>query len=225
MRDGDSFQSRRALERLCSDYWFPLYAFARRTGKTDHDAEDAVQGFFTHALRKTLFSHADRERGKLRTLLLTSFTHWMASEHQHQMAGIRGGNAEHISLDTGEAESRYQKEMLIHHLTPDLVYTRQWAELLLDRCTRRLRAQYACGGNGEYFDRLLPFLDDPNDTAERQAAYQAMGMTSSAFRTALSRLRRDFREVLIEEVRNTLDTDDPKEIQAELRELFAALSR
>lgn len=213
------------MERLCSDYWFPLYAFARKGGQTEHDAEDAVQGFFTHALRKTLFSRADRNRGRLRTLLLTSFSHWMNNEREKNETEIRGGKVPHFPLDTTEAEARYRSEALKDQLTPDLLYMRHWAELILDRCTTRLRAQYACGGNADKFDLLLPFLDDPDDTAGRESVGSAMGMTGGAFRTALARLRRDFRETLIEEVRNTLDTDDPKEIQAELRELFAALSR
>lgn len=37
--------ARAALEGLCRDYWFPLYAFARRRGSSPHEAEDVVQGF------------------------------------------------------------------------------------------------------------------------------------------------------------------------------------
>ena len=70
---GESAAAQRALETLCQTYWFPLYAFARRSGQSQEDAEDLVQSFFAYVVEKRLFERADAERGRLRTFLLTTF--------------------------------------------------------------------------------------------------------------------------------------------------------
>ena len=63
-RHGDEPQAARALEYLCSIYWYPLYAFARRQGLGAEDAQDATQGFFEQLIDKQTFHAADRERGR-----------------------------------------------------------------------------------------------------------------------------------------------------------------
>ena len=49
----DASSARVALEDLCRDYWFPLYAFARRRGQSPHEAEDTVQGLLADLLNAT----------------------------------------------------------------------------------------------------------------------------------------------------------------------------
>ena len=44
-----------ALERLCSTYWYPLYAYVRRRGYNEHNARDLTQAFFTHLLERGVF--------------------------------------------------------------------------------------------------------------------------------------------------------------------------
>jgi RNA polymerase sigma-70 factor (ECF subfamily) len=39
-----------ALSELCQIYWEPLYYFARRTGLSPSDAEDATQDYFLQLL-------------------------------------------------------------------------------------------------------------------------------------------------------------------------------
>jgi DNA-directed RNA polymerase specialized sigma24 family protein len=46
--------ARAALEGLCRDYWFPLYAFVRHRGHPPDAAEDLVQGFLADLLERVL---------------------------------------------------------------------------------------------------------------------------------------------------------------------------
>src|SRR5215813_6528377 len=69
-RDGDSAAAQEALASLCSTYWYPLYAFIRRSGFTSHDAEDLTQGFFCAFLRKDSLPKVDPQAGKFRSYLL-----------------------------------------------------------------------------------------------------------------------------------------------------------
>lgn len=72
--------SREALASLCATYWYPLYAYARRNGHTIEQAQDLTQDFFACLLEKDFLSKADREKGKFRAFLLTSFKYFLTNE-------------------------------------------------------------------------------------------------------------------------------------------------
>src|SRR5688572_20509260 len=65
--DQQSPQATAALERLCQTYWYPLYAYIRRRGYSEHDAEDLTQGFFAHLLERHSFERVAPARGKFRS--------------------------------------------------------------------------------------------------------------------------------------------------------------
>src|SRR5262245_18521555 len=69
-----------ALEQLCSTYWYPLYAYARRYGHGPEDAQDLVLEFFARLLVKHYLANASPERGKFRTFLLTSLQRFLINE-------------------------------------------------------------------------------------------------------------------------------------------------
>ncbi len=66
-------QAEAALAELCRLYWYPLYAFARRLGRTPEDAQDLTQGFFEHLLSVQLAAKADAGKGKFRSFLFGAF--------------------------------------------------------------------------------------------------------------------------------------------------------
>src|SRR6266852_1253793 len=59
--------ARDALERLARIYWYPLYGFIRRQGRSPEDAQDLTQQFFAQFLEHESFKQADQERGRFRT--------------------------------------------------------------------------------------------------------------------------------------------------------------
>ena len=69
---GGSADARAALERLCSIYWYPVFAFVRRRGHSVEEAEDLTQSFFSRLIEKEDLAAADRDRGRFRTFLLTA---------------------------------------------------------------------------------------------------------------------------------------------------------
>ena len=72
--------SRRALESLCEAYWYPLYAYVRRRVPDVHEAQDLTQEFFASLLERNALAAADRERGRFRSFLLTSFKNFLSDE-------------------------------------------------------------------------------------------------------------------------------------------------
>src|SRR5216117_4484615 len=69
---GESPAAQDALEKLCRTYWRPVYSFIRRQGAGPEEAEDFTQGFFALLLERRNFDAVRKEKGRLRSYLLTS---------------------------------------------------------------------------------------------------------------------------------------------------------
>lgn len=119
-----------ALAALCDSYWYPVYAYIRRSGHGAHDAEDLTQGFFARLLEKGTLAHADPAKGRLRTFLLTCVRNYLHNEHERASAQRRGARLL-TKFDAGWAEERFASEPA-DDLTPDRLYQRRWALTLLE---------------------------------------------------------------------------------------------
>ena len=210
-----------ALERLCSLYWYPLYAFIRRRGHDREDAEDLTQSFFAHLLGKDALSRVDRSKGLFRTFLLASLVNFLNDERDRQQAAKRGGGKQIFSWDELDAEERYQHEPA-GTITPEKLFERRWALTLIDQVMLRLRREYEAGGKQELFDQLEPCLTGQVSPGFYDEAATRLKMNAGAVRVALHRLRRRLGELLRSEIAHTVTR--PEEVEAEIRYLFAALA-
>jgi RNA polymerase sigma-70 factor (ECF subfamily) len=132
--------SERALAELCQTYWYPLYAFVRRQGKTKEDAEDLVQTFFARFLEKNYLEGLAADRGKFRAFLLAALKHFLANEWDRAQAQKRGGGAEHLSLNWQDADERFHLDPP-DPTNPERLFDREWALAMLDRVITRLAAE------------------------------------------------------------------------------------
>ena len=218
---GGSAESRDALAALCETYWFPLYAFVRRQGYSADDAQDLIQSFFARLLEKNYLEAADRRRGRFRSYLLGALKHFLANQRKRSRAWKRGGGQAVLSLDFASAESRYHLDPA-DQLTPERLYDKRWALALLDRVLKRLRDELARAGKLARFDRLKQYLSgEPQAGSYRQIAGE-LTMTEGAVKVAVHRLRRRYRELLEDEIAQTLA--GPEEFEDELRHLLSAVA-
>jgi len=216
-----SVEAQEALASLFQIYWYPLYAFVRRHGHTEHDAEDLVQAFCLHLQEKHALAKADRERGKFRTFLLSSLQNFLANERERAQAQKRGGGRELVRLDAEEADARYRLEPA-HAITPELLFEKRWAHALLEQTLADLRANFIARGKERLFDGLSSFLtSDLGETSYQTAATQ-LGLPLSAIKTTVHRLRREYREKLRDEIARTVAS--PDEVDDELRYLRKVLA-
>jgi DNA-directed RNA polymerase specialized sigma24 family protein len=213
--------AREALEKLCGVYWFPLYGFVRSKGFSPHDAEDLTQQFFLRFLASDALFAVSKERGRFRAFLLASLNHFLANEWDRLRAQKRGGGKIPFSFDAASAEERLRMEP-VTDLTPELLYERRWARMLLHSVLERLRAEMVAGGKSTLFDTLRGFLSDTRETLSYSQAAARLGMTEPAARKAVQRLRSRYRELLRQEVAQTVAS--PHEIESELRHLFAVFA-
>jgi RNA polymerase sigma factor (sigma-70 family) len=212
-------ESRAALESLCSSYWYPLYAFARRKGESHERAADLVQGFFLVLLERKDLDTLAPKRGRFRSFLLAALSHHMANERDRERAEKRGGGAVHIDLH--DADTRYALEPADAE-TPETLFTRRWAVEVLARTFERLEQEHADPEKRALFEALKPELQGASESTYAEIGAR-LGTTEGAVKTAAHRLRKRWRELLRAEVAGTLS--DPADVDDEIRGLFAALSR
>jgi RNA polymerase sigma-70 factor (ECF subfamily) len=219
-RDGEEVPAREALATLCGLYWYPLYAFARRRGAPPEEAQDLTQAFFTHLLEKEAIRHVDPGRGRFRSFLLASFKNFQADEREKARAKKRGGGQVALPIDGEAAEGRYALEPS-HGLTPERIYEKRWALTLIERVLERLRERHARAGKEHQFERLRVFLAGERRPVPYAEVARRLEMSELAVKVAVHRLRKRFRELLREEIAQTVAGQE--EVEAELRALQSAL--
>jgi len=217
----DSASAAPALEQLCRNYWYPLYAFVRRKGHSPHDAQDLTQAFFARLLEKNYVAQADRERGRFRTFLLAALTHFLADEWDKARRLKRGGGREVISFDAASAEERYRLEP-IDQLDAAKLYERRWVTTLFDQVLARLEKEFRDSGKGGLFDQLKGSLLAEEPALSYAAVGAQLSLTESAVKQAVHRMRRRYGELFREEIAQTVA--GPGEVEEELKHLFAVLS-
>ncbi|MCP5524713.1 MAG: sigma-70 family RNA polymerase sigma factor [Verrucomicrobiales bacterium] len=211
--------ARAALEQLCRAYWYPLYAFLRRSGHSATDAEDLIQGFFERLIEHDWLTTADPAKGRFRSFLLICLKRYVGGETRMARAQKRGGRSVTVSLDEADAAQRYEAEDAVGR-APDEVYDRRWALTLLEQSWDRLQGECKATGKLSLFEHLRAVQEDEGQSQEQLAA--ALGMTESALKSALFRLRSRYREILRHEVAQTVS--DPGQIDGEIRYLLKAVS-
>lgn len=218
----ESTRHRQALETLCETYWFPLYVFLRRQGNDTSQAEDYTQAFLAFLLEKQALSKADPNRGRFRSFLLASLKNFLANERARAQALKRGGNRKVLSLDIENAERRYALRP-DDELSPDKLFARSWALTVLDKTMSRLESETGTAQLQKIFATLRMYLTaDKSSVPYRQIADE-LNMNAGAVRVAAHRIRRRYRELLRDEIAQTVESQE--QIDQEIRDLFAALAR
>jgi len=213
-------QAAEALEKLCQTYWYPLYAFVRRSGQGADDAEDLTQEFFARLLEKQWLAQASPERGRFRSFLLATLKHFLANEWDRAQCLKRGGGRESIPLDAATARERYAMESR-EVATPEVLYERRWAMTIIAQAQDRLRAEMSGGRDRERFHLLEPTLVGERTDLGYAALATRFGVTETAVKSMVLRLRRRFRALLREEVAQTVGNE--ADVDQELRHLFEIL--
>jgi RNA polymerase sigma-70 factor (ECF subfamily) len=219
-RNLDSTEARQAIASLCELYWYPVYAFIRRSGHSEDDARDLTQAFFTRVIEKDAFQEARPERGKFRTFLLSSVRHFLANQRDAARAQKRGGGQALLSLEFEAGERRYVIDPPGDE-TPERTYERKWALEVIGQTMKALEARYRQTNRQPLFQALQPFLtgDEPGSYVE---IAEQMATTDGALRVAVHRLRQQFGLALRETIAETVER--PEDVDDELRHLLEAVA-
>jgi RNA polymerase sigma factor (sigma-70 family) len=220
--DPTSPQAAEALEKLCRTYWYPLYVYVRRHGNSPEGAQDLTQEFFVRILRSRSLSGANRQKGRFRSFLLGALKHFLADARDEARAKKRGGGQVMVSWEQHLAEERYAREP-VEDASPDRLFERRWALTLLEQAAVRLQDEYEATGRAHAFAVLRGYVTGaagPESSYADSAA--ALGLTESAVKSAIFRMRRRYHELVREEVAQTVA--EPAQLEAEIHYLMALFS-
>ena len=212
----DFERGRRSIATLYQAYLRPLYAYARRQGKSRENAMDLTQGFFERLLEKNSLAGVRPQHGRFRSFLLAAFKHFMTNEWHHDHRQKRDA-AKTLSLD----DPCFMADDPPDHLTPDKAFDRQWALTVIDRVMETVAVEWVATNKAGLFQDLKPFLEDKKATPHAELAIK-YHISENAISVAISRLRKQYRTALLKEIARTVN--DPAEVEDELRFLIAALS-
>lgn len=217
LHEGSTDEARAGLSRLCALYWLPLYCFLRRTGVSPEDAKELVQGFFVHLLEKDVLRGLDEAKGRFRSFLIASLKNFVANERRRTAALKRRPAASLIELDAFQAE-RMNDRLSSGELTPEEEYERNWAVAMIERAVKRLRAEQRSRGDEETFDRISPYVLGGSSLPPYRSMADSLGLSESALKVRVSRLRSRLGGALRDEVARTVA--DPAQVDDELRSLL-----
>ena len=203
--NASSPEGRVALSDLCAAYYQPVFVFLRRTGFDADTARDHAHSFFAHLLQRG-FAGPDPERGRFRSYLLGAVKYFVSGLQNHAAREKRGGGMEHESLDAG-----------LETAIPPMAeaFDREWAVAVMNRAVAALAAEHQGGRQGQ-FEALQPWLMG-DDAASHAETAKKLGTSEGAVKVAVHRLRKRFRELLRQEIAQTLD--DEADVEDELRYL------
>ena len=213
----DSPDGRHALAELCNAYYEPVAAFLRYELRDADAARQLAHDFFAHMLAGGTIAHAGQERGRFRSYLLGAVKHFLLHQREAQRRLKRGGGVQNLSLNDTEVGAVPDARVL----SPDAAFDQQWALTILAHALEALRNECAAEGRADFFEQVKPWLTGDSAHGDQVALAARSGMNAIALKTAVHRLKRRYRQLLKAEVAGTLD--DPAQVEAEMRALFAAL--
>jgi RNA polymerase sigma-70 factor (ECF subfamily) len=212
-----------ALSELCQIYWRPLYSFLRRQGCGAEDARDLIQGFFADLIETRAYARADREKGRFRSFLLGTLKHFVADVHDRGRTLKRGGG---VILQTLDDQATAEAEAQIARTTkwqPEEVYDREWAALLLRQALDRLTKECELAGKADLLSHLMPYLSATEESAiPYEQLVERMHRPVATLRSDVARLRKRYRAILREVVRDTVF--ESEDVDEELRYLCRVLA-
>jgi RNA polymerase sigma factor (sigma-70 family) len=218
-------KARRALADLCRIYWRPVFAFICRRGRSVPDAQDLTQSFFLMLLEGGLLQRADPNRGRFRSLLLTALKQFLIDDSLRKRTLKRGGNMQFVSWDAwmAEAPSNFAIPATEAESWPaEKLYDVRWAATAVEHSLRRLGEECESRGRRRVFDVLGDCLAAEREDVSYKELAKTLGVPETSVKRLLHQLRIRYRELLREEVAQTVEKSG--DVDEELRYLCAALA-
>src|SRR4029077_6054668 len=218
-------KAREALAELCRTYWRPIFLFVRARGYSIEDAQDLTQDFFVTILRNNWLQHADRNRGRFRSLLLRSLQNFLINAAEKTHTHKRGGGVEFISWDDWMAEAPSDLSLTaatLESLPPEQLFDFTWAATVVEHALQRLREECESRGKLCLFQTLSPHLTDERDEVSYAKLSAELGIGDTAVKKQLHNMRQRYRSLLRAEVSQTVE--NPADVDDEIRYLCASLA-
>ncbi len=200
----DRARAQRALLELCMQYWYPVYTYLRHSGYPAAIAEDICIAFFEDLLRSPVLAAATPAHGRFRDFLLAALRRFLALDWR-ETEEYGEGEAILAPPDRAGLEERHLRETAVLH--PEHAFHRGYAIDLIANAYRRLHSEAARAGREGMFEALAPYLGADAETGRLDHIAQQLDTRPLALLLALQRLRQRFRELVEEEIAQTVSGD------------------
>jgi RNA polymerase sigma factor (sigma-70 family) len=220
VRSEDADTRRVAHEALVEAYWKPIYKYLRLKWRLAPDAAaDATQEFFLSLLERDLVGRYDAARARFRTYLRLCLDGFVANQQKAERRIKRGGGIRTVPLDFTTAEGELVRiEPSIPADVDDLFY-REWVRALFDRAVADLRADAEARDRQVMFEVFVRYdLADAVTRPSYDEIGAALGVPTTTVTNHLAAMRRQFRAIVLDRLREITGSDD--EWEAEARRLL-----
>lgn len=203
-------ERQRCMAELCQAYAYPVYAYLRNSGRDPEAAQRLLHGFFATLLQELGEKALE---GRFRSFLQDRLSAFLASpsDRDERVADLP---------EMADLEHRLMRER-VFLAQPELAFQRGFAVEVVARALRRLKQEADANGRIALFEALQPYLavEPATDQLERLSA--TLGRPPLTLVVALKRLRSRFRELVDDELAETVS--NPEDQDAERRLLNSLL--
>lgn len=218
---GNDTVSACARQELCRDYWYPLYAYIKRSGYQGCDAEDLTQEFFAYILNRPWFAQADQSKGLFRSFLLATFQNFLKGRLDHNKARRRAGAYQHVYFDLADAEGRFTQSSAAT-VAPGEAFEIEWASAIIETSLRRLEEEYAASGKANQYLHLKVFMTVAGMETNYDDVARVLQLSSDNVKVCVHRLRKRYGAILQEEVGRTVAC--PEDVPEEMSHMRRTLA-
>lgn len=205
---------------LVEAYWKPVYKYLRlKWHLAPEAAADATQDFFLSVLEKDLVGRYDPGRARFRTYLRLCLDGFASNQLKAERRLKRGGGVTPVPLDFTTAEGELVRIEPSAPADVDDLFYREWVRALFDQAVSDVRAQAESRGRQTMFEVFARYdLADPEARPSYDDIATALGLTTAAVTNHLAAMRREFRAIVLDRLREI--TGSEEEWEAEARRLL-----
>jgi RNA polymerase sigma factor (sigma-70 family) len=216
-RSGDAETRRVALASIIDAYWKPAYKYLRMKWSLDPEAAaDLTQEFFTTALEKEVIEKYDPARARFRTYLRLCLDGFAANARKAERRLKRGGGVSIVPLDFETAEGEIAQHEPAVSADVDELFYREWVRALLERSVADLRRHAEDAGRPVMFDVFARYdlVEDPEARPKYTDIARALNLTPATVTNHLAAMRKQFRVIVLERLRELTASDEEWEAEA-----------
>lgn len=219
-RSDDHDVRSRAFDTILKSYWKPVYKYVRFKWQADNeDAKDLTQGFFANAFEKNYFAGYDAAKASFQTFLRTCLDGFVANERKAGRRLKRGGDMDHYQLDFVTAEDELAAHAASPSLSPEDYFHREWVRWMFTLSVDALRQRCNETGRSVHFQLFESYdLKDDSSSVSYASLAKEFGLEPATVNNYLAAVRRDFRRIVLEKLREITATDE--EFRTEARSLL-----
>ena len=211
-------ERRAAFDYLTSIYWKPVYKYIRiKWRKSNEDAKDLTQGFFTKAIEKSFFKGYDSRKARFRTFLRTCLDGFVANEEKAAGRVKRGGDTPTLSFDFEAADGELRQIDPPDPSSANDLFDHEWIRSLFGAAIEGLQLQCTLQKKSIHF-QIFERYDLHEDRATYSDVAAEFDLSVTTLTNHLAFARREFRRILLEKLREITVTDE--EFQQEARSLL-----